>query len=79
MIQEISATYTKGVLKLARPLHLDEGAQVVVSVAQPTEHAMLSKSLEATAGAWKDSIDCDKLLKDVYASRSITSQRNPTF
>ena len=41
-----------------------------MSVAQPTEHAMLSKSLEATAGAWKDSIDCDKLLKDVYASRS---------
>lgn len=81
MLQQTNATYSNGVLKPATPLGLREGARVKLTVESNEQSSLEERrtALRETAGAWKDSIDCDKLIEDIYASRDIVSTRVPKF
>ena len=81
MLQQITATYSEGILKPDAPLDLQEGAQVKLTVESeppPSLEERRAASRE-TFGAWKDTIDCDKLIEDIYASRAVVSTRVPKF
>ena len=77
MLQKNTATYSEGVLKPSAPLNLQEGARVKMTVEtdQPRSLEERRAALSETFGAWKDTIDCDKLIEDIYASRSVVSRR----
>ena len=81
MLQKTTATYSEGVLKPAEPLDLQEGAEVKLTVesARPRSLEERRAALNETFGAWKDTIDCDKLIEDIYASRAVVSTRVPKF
>ena len=81
MLQQTTATYSEGVLKPAAPLNLEEGAQVKLTVESDRPRSLEERraALRQTAGAWKDTIDCDKLIEDIYASRAVVSTRVPKF
>ena len=70
MIQNLKATYADGVFKPAERVDLDEGAQVIISVSDENDDASDINGLASSAGGWKDTIDCDQLLRDIYDSRA---------
>ena len=79
MIQKFKATYTDGVFKPTGRVDLDDGAEVVISVSNGTDSESDFKGLASSAGIWKDTIDCDQLLRDIYDSRAEVTNREPTF
>ena len=79
MIQKLKATYTDGVFKPTERVDLDDGAEVVISVSDGRDSESDFKGLASTAGGWKDTIDCEQLLRDIYDSRAKVTNRKPTF
>ena len=79
MIQKLKATYADGVFKPAGRVDLDEGADGVISLSDGRDPESDFKGLASTAGGWKDTIDCDQLLRDIYDSRAEIANREPTF
>ena len=77
MVQQLKATYASGVFKPATPVDLDEGATVTISVTEETHPKTEFKNLEASAGGWKDLLDCDQLIEDIYKSRITNSRSQP--
>ena len=78
MLQQTTATYSDGVLKPAAPLNLQEDARVKLTFESDRPRSLEERraALNETFGAWKDTIDCDKLIEDIYASRAAVSRRN---
>ena len=67
MEKTIKAKFNKGVLELLEGVELKEGEEIFITIkALPTEDRF-----KEAAGAWKDTIDCEQLLKDIYKSRKI--------
>ena len=75
MNQTLKATYSDGVFKPSVLVDLDDGTEVTISVSEALGPQTNSETLASTAGAWKDTVDCDKLLRDIYASRAEISDR----
>ena len=74
MVQQLKATFASGVFKPATPVDLDEGATVIISVTEETHPKAEFKNLEASAGGWKDLLDCEQLIQDIYQSRAADSR-----
>ena len=74
MVQQLKATYSNGVFKPATPVDLDDGAQVVIEVSEESHTRNEFPGLEASAGGWKDIVDCEQLINDIYQSRSTESR-----
>ena len=81
MLLKTKATYSEGVIKPSTPLDICDGTEVMVTVEtdRPMTIEERRAGLRATAGGWKDTVDCDKLLEDIYASRAVVSTRVPKF
>ena len=77
MIQDLKATYADGVFKPTSPVDLDDGAQVVISVTEDIHSENKFRGLEASAGSWKDIVDCDQLIEDIYEHRASESRGQP--
>jgi predicted DNA-binding antitoxin AbrB/MazE fold protein len=74
MIQTIKARYHQGKIEPLEPLELDEGAEVVVTVSSDAPPPSGQDTILATAGAWKDALDCEALEEDVYESRLLQTR-----
>jgi hypothetical protein len=74
MIQTIKARYHQGKIEPLEPLELDEGAEVVVTVSYDAQPPSGPDAIRATAGAWKDALDCETFEKDVYESRLLQTR-----
>ncbi|MCY4475987.1 MAG: DUF104 domain-containing protein [Chloroflexi bacterium] len=79
MLLKTKATYSEGVIKPSTPLDICDGTEVMVTVETDRQLTIEERraAIGATAGAWKDTVDCDKLLEDIYASRAVVSTRVP--
>ena len=62
MIKQLKATYSDGVFKPSSPVDLDDGVQVVTEVSQESHASNEFTGLEASAGGWKDIVDCEQLI-----------------
>lgn len=80
------ARYTNGVLKPLEEAGLKEGEEVVFMkedsalFARPAKEMSLDEAREIlwrTSGAWADTIDCEKLERDIYESRISGSRPAP--
>jgi len=72
MRKTIRARFSKGVIKPLEKVDLREGEDIIVSIAKaPFKRVKKSFSdgLKKTAGAWKDLVDCDELIRNIYADR----------
>lgn len=59
----------KGVLKpLDAKLDLPEGAEVMVTIFREPDRRD-HDAFHVAAGGWKDKVDCNKLIRDIYRSR----------
>ena len=74
MTKTIRARYREGKLELLEPLEMEEGAEVTVTVNRPEPSPAAIDPLTATAGAWKDLLDCEQFEKDVYDNRLIQTR-----
>ena len=77
MVQQLKATFASGVFKPATPVDLAEGETGIISVTEETHPTAEFDSLEASVGGWKELLDCEQLVQDIYQSRSANSRSQP--
>lgn len=73
MAKTIRAKFKRGVFEPLEKIELEEGKEVEVVIPSKTEKAL--EALRETAGAWKETINCEKLLEDIYSSRRESAKR----
>lgn len=73
MARTIKARFSKGVIKPLEKVEIPEGEEITITItevpAKPTEDAF-----ERSAGAWRDTVDCDELIKNIYEDRLISTR-----
>ena len=74
MLKAVKARFINGALVPIETLDLNEGDEVLATVDTKTVVSAMSveemtERSKAAAGAWGDSIDAEKLLRDIYTSR----------
>ena len=72
----IRVRFSDGVLKPLERLELKEGDEVTVTIsALPSRSG--PDSLKRTAGGWAGLVDAEKLKRDIYESRLVTTRPEP--
>ena len=80
MGRTIKARSPKGVIEPLEKVDLREGEEITISIMKaPSKRAKksFSDALKRTAGAWKDSVDCDELMKNIYNDRLMRTRPEP--
>ena len=77
MAREIKARFSKGKLEPLEEMDLEEGEEVIVIIPERSKGKGMLKALRATAGGWKDSVDCEELKRSIYADRLISTRPEP--
>ena len=77
MRRSVTGTYEKGVFRPDEALDLEEGARVVMSVDSEESEARDFEGMRSSAGGWRDTVDCDKLIEEIYADRLKSSRSEP--
>lgn len=75
MEKTIRAKFKKGVIEPLEKLELKEGEEVEVTLSTPSRVKKALEAIRSTAGAWKETIDCEELIKDIYESRRLSARR----
>jgi predicted DNA-binding antitoxin AbrB/MazE fold protein len=68
MADTIRARVKAGSLELLERVDLPEGTEVSVTIVASTEPKS-ADGLRRSAGGWKDTVDADTLITNIYASR----------
>jgi predicted DNA-binding antitoxin AbrB/MazE fold protein len=66
MGKTIKARFSKGVIEPLEKVEIPEGEEITVTIEEITEKAGV---LDVTFGAWKETVDCDELIRNIYADR----------
>ena len=76
MAGTIRARVGRGVLTLLGKLDIPEGKEVSVTILEsPARRA--AAGLRKSAGGWKDLVDAEKLIEQIYADRLISTRPEP--
>ena len=73
----IRARVFRGMIEPLEKVDIREGEEIVISISKaPSKRVKksFSDALKRTAGGWKDLIDCDELIKNIYADRLVTTR-----
>ena len=74
--RSVKATFSGGVLIPQESLDLEEGENVILSIAgQSVERSL--EALRASAGAWKGTHDPEVLKENIYSNRRRNSRPQP--
>ena len=76
-MRTVTVRFANGVLEPLEALALDEGQEVTVSIDDGLPPSRPGRGMRAAAGAWKGTHDPDKLKRDIYAARHMTSRPRP--
>lgn len=74
MGRTIKARFTKGVFKPLEKVDITEGKEFTITVPEEPENRRFLDTLKVTAGGWKETIDCEELIKNIYADRLISTR-----
>ena len=77
MLKTLRVKYTKGILKPLEKLRLREGKEITITITEFSSSTRKKDAFAASAGSWKGTIDADKLIKDIYESRSVSTRPEP--
>ena len=69
----IRAKFNHGVIKPLEKLEMEEGKEILVTV---NEFNSENRFLKA-AGGWKGTLDCEKLIEDIYDDRLLKTRPEP--
>ena len=78
MATTVRAMFINGIFKPLEALSFPEGKEVTIIIETPIAPPKKS-GIAATAGAWKDTVDCEQLKKDIYESRQIRTRPEVKF
>ena len=71
MEKTIKVKVKKGLLEPLEKLELEEGKEILVTLRELPQEDRFERAM----GGWKDTIDCEALLKDIYESRRLSAER----
>lgn len=77
MAKEIKARFSKGVIEPLENLDFEEGEELKIVVLSSSKGKSILEVLRSTAGGWKGLIDAEKLKKNIYSDRLISSRPEP--
>ena len=69
MSKTIKANFSKGLIEPLEKIDIEEGKKLVITIREIRAPSEKRDSFLASAGGWKDLIDCDELIKNIYADR----------
>jgi hypothetical protein len=76
MATTVRARVREGHLELIDKIDLPEGAEVSVTIT-PTAPASDFDAFRRSAGSWRGLVDADKLIRDIYRDRLISTRKRP--
>ena len=76
MAETIRAIFKDGKFEPLGDVAFLEGEEVTLSVSKNMHDEDKGDFYEA-AGAWKDLVDCDRLILDIYTSRLVDTREEP--
>ncbi|MDI6811415.1 MAG: antitoxin family protein [archaeon] len=71
MEKTIKARFLDGIFKPLEKVELEEGKEVIVTIKEIPKAKEKKDAFERAAGSWKDLVDTERLIKDIYESRRI--------
>ena len=80
MGKTVRARFSNGVIEPLEKVLIAQGREVLVTILlelPPPSPREGIDFLDATAGAWKDSINCEELKRNIYADRLLTTKPEP--
>lgn len=72
MARTIKARFAKGVIEPLEDIGIKEGDEITITILEAPEKEL--DPVDATFGAWKDTVDCDELIKNIYADRLLSTK-----
>ena len=81
MRKTIRARVFRGMIEPLEKVDIREGEEIVISISKaPSKRPKksFSDALKKTAGTWKDLVDCDELVKNIYNDRLIMTRPEVT-
>ena len=76
MAGTIRARMKAGMLELLEKINLPEGTEVTVTILDESTAAD-REAFRRAAGGWKDTVDADTLIKNIYESRLLSTRPVP--
>ncbi len=76
MSSTIRAKVKNGVLKPLEKIDLPEGSEVALTIHRIPSAADVEAS-RRTAGSWKEKVDAETLIRNIYADRLISTRPEP--
>jgi len=76
MADTIRARVRRGMLELLEKIDLPEGTEVTVTIEKTTTDAD-REAFRRSAGSWKDTVDAEALIKNIYDSRMVSTRPVP--
>lgn len=78
MQRVVKGTYENGVFRPDESVDLEDGARVVMSISsEGSEKKGDFSKMRSSAGGWRDTVDCEKLIEEIYADRLKSSRSEP--
>ena len=72
----IRAKFSKGVIKPLEEIDITEGKEITVT-SKEVPLKIKKDAFERAAGAWKGTIDAEKLIKNIYTDRLLSTREEP--
>ena len=76
MSSTVRARMKAGMLELLEKVDLPEGTEVIVTIFDEPSAAD-REAFRRAAGGWKDTVDADTLIKNIYESRLLSTRPGP--
>ncbi|UJS18494.1 MAG: DUF104 domain-containing protein [Candidatus Jettenia sp.] len=76
MGKTIKARFSKGVIEPMEKIDIAEGKEITITIIE-IPSLREKDAFEKSAGRWKGTIDVEKLIKDIYEDRLISTRSEP--
>ncbi len=76
MEKTVRAKFSQGVIKPMEQLDLEEGKEITITIVEFPSRQKL-EAFRKSAGTWKGTLDAEKLIKNIYADRLLSTREEP--
>ncbi len=76
MGKTVKARFSNGVIKPLEKVEIEEGKEITITIMEAPSMQKLD-AFKKSAGAWKGTIDAEKLIENIYANRLLSTREEP--
>lgn len=69
---KFKARYKNGVIEPLEKVDIKDGSEITVALLEPK--IIDPEGLIRSFGGWKDTVDCEELIRNIYADRQISTR-----